>query len=272
MKIGVAQIPVTMDAKINYETIVKACDWAVANGVDYLMTPEASVSGYDAPSFTVNTCQDTEDAVKKLQEYCSKNGLGLILGTLWLDEKDVRHNFVFGKKTNQLRFINQQGEHIGTICKRYIVHYDTDCQPGEPGVVVELTTKNEKFKVGAMICNDLVGNYWDGTENLVKAYSDKGVQAILHASNADKDLLPYIQQAHDDWHLSCVKMMSYASNVPLITVDNPWSTDGRDNKKGASMPSGVFLPFETLYQAPKQGTQYFWYDTNTNKIGSGEQK
>ena len=90
MKIGVAQIPVTMDAKINYETIVKACDWAVANGVDYLMTPEASVSGYDAPSFTVNTCQDTEDAVKKLQEYCNKNSLGLILGTLWLDEKDVR--------------------------------------------------------------------------------------------------------------------------------------------------------------------------------------
>ena len=82
MKIGVAQIPVTMNAKINYETIVKACDWAVANGVDYLMTPEASVSGYDAPSFTVNTCQDTEDAVKKLQEYSSKNNLGLILGTL----------------------------------------------------------------------------------------------------------------------------------------------------------------------------------------------
>ena len=32
MKIGVAQIPVTMDAKVNYETILKACDWAVANG------------------------------------------------------------------------------------------------------------------------------------------------------------------------------------------------------------------------------------------------
>ena len=67
-------------------------------------------------------------------------------------------------------------------------------------------------------------------------------------------------------------MMSYSSNVPLITVDNPWSTDGRDKGQGASMPSGVFLPFETLYQAPKQGTQYFWYDTNTNKIGVGEQQ
>ena len=51
---------------LNYESILKACDWAVANSIDYLMTPEASVSGYDAPSFTVNTCQDTEDAVKKL--------------------------------------------------------------------------------------------------------------------------------------------------------------------------------------------------------------
>ena len=47
------------------------------------------------------------------------------------------------------------------------------------------------------------------------------------------------------------------------------STDGRDNKVEFDA-SGVFLPFETLYKAPKQGTQYFWYDTNTNKIGSGE--
>ena len=66
-------------------------------------------------------------------------------------------------------------------------------------VVVELTTKNEKFKVGAMICNDLVGNYWDGNENPVKAYPEKGVQA--HSPrNADKDLMSHIQQAHDDWH------------------------------------------------------------------------
>ena len=74
--------------------------------------------------FTVNTCQDTEDAVKKLQEYSSKNNLGLILGTLWLDEKDVRHNFfIWLKRQNQLRFYNQQGEHIGTICKKYVVHF-----------------------------------------------------------------------------------------------------------------------------------------------------
>ena len=83
---------------------------------------------------------------------------------------------------------------------KILLNFDYHCQPGEAGVVVELTNKNEKFKVGAMICNDLVGNYWDGTENLVKAYFDKGVQAILHASNADKDLPPYIQQAHDDWY------------------------------------------------------------------------
>ena len=37
MKIGVAQIPVTMDAKVNYESILKACDWAVANSIDYLI-------------------------------------------------------------------------------------------------------------------------------------------------------------------------------------------------------------------------------------------
>ena len=91
------------------------------------------------------------------------------------------------KKQTHHVFFNQQGEHIGSICKRYIVHYDTDCHR-ESGVVVELTTKNEKFKVGAMIRNDLVGNYWDGTENPVKAYPKKVYKPIR--VNADKDLMP----------------------------------------------------------------------------------
>ena len=49
MKIGGTN-NVTMDAKVNYESILKARDWAVANGIDYPMTSKHLVSGYDVQS------------------------------------------------------------------------------------------------------------------------------------------------------------------------------------------------------------------------------
>jgi len=39
MRIAGAQIPVTNDVKTNFEAIMKACEWAVENKVDYLFTP-----------------------------------------------------------------------------------------------------------------------------------------------------------------------------------------------------------------------------------------
>ena len=52
MRIAGAQIPVTNDVKTNFEAIMKACEWAVENKVDYLFTPETSLSGYNTPAYT----------------------------------------------------------------------------------------------------------------------------------------------------------------------------------------------------------------------------
>ena len=68
MRIAGAQIPVTNDVKTNFEAIMKACEWAVENKVDYLFTPETSLSGYNTPAYTIHTCKETEDAMAKLVE------------------------------------------------------------------------------------------------------------------------------------------------------------------------------------------------------------
>ena len=46
IRFGGAQIPVTPFQQKNVKSIKKAIDWAAENNVDYLVTPEASLSGY----------------------------------------------------------------------------------------------------------------------------------------------------------------------------------------------------------------------------------
>ena len=50
-----------------------------------------------------------------------------------------------------------------------------------------------------------------------------------------------------------------------------WSTDGRDNERGASCHPEYFY-LETLYKASNKAHSIFGMIPNTNKIGSGEQK
>ena len=105
MKIAGAQIPVSRNVQDNYNEILKACEWAVENKVDYLFTPEASLSGYDAPSFNINTCKETEQAMEKLVSFASSKNLGLIIGTLWLDDKETINGPFFGKKNKSIAFL-----------------------------------------------------------------------------------------------------------------------------------------------------------------------
>lgn len=262
MRIAGAQIPVTEDVKTNFEAIMKAIEWAVENKVDYLFTPEASLSGYNAPAFTVNTCGETEDAMEKLVQYASSHKLGLIIGTLWLDDKDKIDGAYFGFKSNQLRFYNQEGEYIGSTKKTRIISYDADCVTETNPPVVTLTKGEETLKIGALICNDLVGNYYWGGENLAKKLQDEQVALIIHASNTEKDQDPYIKSVHDNFHVACTQFISFAIKKPILSVDNPWHIHGAESNTGTSFTSGIYLPSEFKHKAPNIGTQYFYYDHN----------
>lgn len=270
MKIAGAQIPVSKNVQENYNEILKACKWAVENKVDYLFTPEASLSGYDAPSFNINTCKETEQAMEKLVSFASSKNLGLIIGTLWLDDKETINGPFFGKKTNQLRFYNKKGEHIGSTFKTKLVSFDQDCEKRNEFPVIELVTEHETIKVGALICNDLVGNYYSGGDNLAKKLKEKNVDLIIHSSNTQKDQGPQVKKIHDEFHDACTKFIAYATNTPIISVDNPWHIHGYETDVGTSFTSGIYLPIDTVLQLPKTGTHYFYYNTSNTKYSYQE--
>lgn len=270
MRIAGAQIPVSKSVEQNYNEIQKACEWAVKNKVDYLFTPEASLSGYDAPTFNNDTCKETEQAMDRLVSYASSNNLGLIVGTLWMDEKDKPNGAFFGRKSNQLRFYDTKGEYIGSTFKTRLTLFDHDCEKQNTPSVIELTTHREKVKVGTLICNDLVGNYYFGGMNLARKLKDESVDIIIHSSNTQKDQGPYVKKVHDEFHDACTKLITYATNIPIISVDNPWHIYGVESQEGTSFTSGIYLPKQTLYQAPKLGTQYFYYDTMQTKCSYQE--
>ena len=70
IRLGGAQIPVTVDIQKNKEEILKAIDWAKDNEVDHLLTPEAALSGY--MSDWKENLNELTDALKEIEEVYHK--------------------------------------------------------------------------------------------------------------------------------------------------------------------------------------------------------
>ena len=104
----------------NTDTIKKAIDWAAENRVDYLVTPEASLSGYAnfiKELATVKTC------LKEIEEYAASKQVGLCLGTLWVDY-DIKEKRTI--KRNQIRYYTKDGNYIGHNNKMVLTPYDIE--------------------------------------------------------------------------------------------------------------------------------------------------
>jgi len=111
-----------------------------------------------------------------------------------------------------------------------------------------------------MLCNDLWGGYWSGKPNLVKVAVDEKTKLIIHSSNGAKDKGEPARIVHDKYHTGCLSFMAYASNIPILTVDNCIHIDGKNYDGETASPSGVFLPLEQVVEVPRKGTQHFYYD------------
>ena len=268
LRIGAIQFGVTSDITKNVEQIKKGINWAHENRVNYIITPEVALSGYAASEFSIHTCETVEKAMDELVNYASMKSVGLIIGTFWLEDKETRDNKgLLGKKYNQIRVYSPRGEFVDKVSKTHIVSFDMDCVAGEKPPIVEITYNNTVFKIGILICNDLAGNYWTGGKNLSKVIQEKEGDVIVHCSNSAKDFMnDGEKEIHDNFHSSVTKFMSYASNIPFISVDSSNNITGIDGNFETSYPSGVYLPLETKYAAPRKGTDYFYFDVEKIKI------
>lgn len=260
IRFGGAQIPCTNNLDKNIEIIKAAIDWAAENSVDYLVTPEGSLSGY-FPWWDNNngkTFQDVKIALEEIVNHTREKKVGLCLGTMWAET-----NFGEYVKENQIRFFDCDGNFLGKVNKTYTIPEYDQTVPNTHVDSILLPFQDKNIAALGLICNDFWGGPADGKYPLPLIARSLESNIIIHSTNGfrgeDKD--------YDDlmnaWHEGNLRMYSWATNIPIITVDNCYYMQGDNYNGDTSSQSGVLINGKWMTSVPRQGTQYFHYDFNT---------
>ena len=280
-RVAGAQIPVC-DKSISYNKIeiLKAIDWAKENSVDYLLTPEGSLSGYGQEWRDKEA--ELNAAIEEVLEHQKKCGVGLCFANLY-------HNRIEDRVEckDSINFYDKNGVWINRIDKRYVINGDAQS--------MEMVSKRDDeylfdlpdtpHRVTGMICNDMWG--WEMIHspflsqsilNSLMGQQDHGMapDIIFHASNAykvhkDKEKeVPEVSNVNM-YHESHVRHTALQLSTCVVTVDScvPWNWNGDLNSINdylTPVPSGVVGPTgDYLTQAPRTGRQYFYYDIEFNR-------
>jgi predicted amidohydrolase len=260
LRIAGAQIPVSADMAVNVQTIKDAIDWASENSVDYLITPEASLSGYK-DQFA--NWKDLVDALQSIEQYSAEKKVGLCLGTMWAEPRDdsivrlnqirVYHNGQFGGATNK------------TFLSPYDYELNIEANDGIYGFLLDASddTSEAFIQSAGFICKDLYAreNTSDNAfTNLPSEFYRAGAQLYVHITNAERGLDPVHDRVHYNWHTANSEVVSWISKRPLITVDNSIMMTGEDYDGQTSSPSGILICGEWVVRVPSTGKHYFYYD------------
>lgn len=247
-----AQIPCTTSIDTNIEHIKNAIDWAAENLVDYLLTPEGSLSGY-YPGYDKDV--DALFAAEKIiVSYAAKKNVGLCLGTMWC-ESDNRFPEGY-RKENQIRFYTKSGDFIDSTNKTYTIPEYDQTVVSDSITIVDMP---DDIRASGLICND----FWGGLEfpSLpIYVKEQLGAHVIFHATNGFKGELPVYDEITEVWHEGNLRMASFITGIPIITVDNCYKMNGDPFDGKTSSQSGILLNGEWQVKAPRTGTQYFYYD------------
>ena len=260
IRLAGAQIPVTTDVQKNISSIKTAIDWAVDNSVDYIMTPEASLSGYQKEFNTTELI----DALAEIEEYQKSKEIGIGLGTLW--EECNRDQTT--QLENQLRFYNKEGMLHGRHSKTILCPLDDKIGITESGVIRHtfLATDNPNIiiPISGVLCNDLYGK--EGSVKLMGHLHTYNYKIYIHATNAERNVSPTYDSVYKEYHNALLRLVSYLSkDRAILTVDNSINIDGTYSEDTSST-SGVLGYGEWLTTVPK-GTQYFYHDFALDKYG-----
>lgn len=256
-----AQVPCSNDLNRNVETAKQAINWASKNKVDYLVTPEGFLSGY-SPDFDSNgktTFNDVLAAEQEVVAYAAKHGVGQVLGTLWHEDRNGE-NFV---RENQQRYYGKDGNFLGKVPKAYLVGHDANMRPRQEMYNIELPFEGDSISALGLICNDFWGGPPDENYPLPMHSIHLGSNILLHSTNGfrDNDDSDYYDLM-EKWHDANLRMYSWTIDIPILSVDNSWNMRGTEHNGPTSSTSGVLLGGKFVVEAPRIGTQYFYYDFN----------
>jgi len=247
---GAAQIPVTPDIDKNIVTIKSAIDWAEKENVNYLVTPEGSLSGY-VPTFNED-CPEwkIQKALEEVLEYSSEKKVGLALGT-----KYKEGGFVY----NQIRVYDENANFQGSHDKMYSVANWDRCEFPSRVDPITIKFKNYKIKALCLICNDLWGGYMQLAYPLLNLVREEDTKShiVLHSSNGFRGYEMQVEDVLYEFHNSVLRWGSFNYHTHIITADNCLTMDGCEYEGRASSRSGIVYNGTWLTEEKNIGTQYF---------------
>jgi len=258
-----AQIPCTPYINKNIVTLKTAIDWAADNKVDYLVTPEASLSGYTVEF--ANNLECLQSALREIESYAAEKNVGLCLGTLWVEHGPPGTEHVSVKR-NQIRYYAPDGTYLGATNKTVLSPLDLEIGIEHSNIHtgIILSYNDKVIPIAGIICADLYG-YHGYNGGLPEEFFKMGATLLIHSTNAERGIDEFRDEIDNMWIESNLRRVSYML-LPVIVADNCYMMDGTEYHNQTSSQSGVTIKGEWVVKVPRTNTHYFYYDFNEDDL------
>lgn len=247
LRIAGLQMLVATDVAENEARIAAGLQRASEDRADFLLTPEASLSGYH----TGFDMAEVQTAATRLAARAKDLRVGLALGTCYKEvEGDVEYCY------NQVRLHAPEGDYLGSHAK--ILRCSSLSHPGTgemhdyvEGVLRAFEWQTLRF--GVLICNDLWAT--PGYTTIPNPYlpwklKQLGAQFILHAIHSGGD------QKHQPFHESSSELWARSLRLPIVQVNAARPGDEPVNSRSGL----VDAEGNRCLAAEARGEQYFVCD------------
>jgi predicted amidohydrolase len=253
------------DIGANERAIHRAIDRAADVKADFLLTPEASLSGYHA-DFSAELVAQAE---QRLADHARAAKVGLLLGTC---QKEMGTDFEFpfrmhanpivrfGARAfcyNQIRIYAPDGAFLGAHSKIQLVSSLRHPGIGEPTAFTPGRLRIFSWngiRFGALICNDLWGGQFASTpNNLAARLWEMGAQIIFHAVYSGFGR-PNPSYPGSLYYEACLARCAAELGMPIVTVNAADAIMPVNSRSGVWSPAG-----DCEASADDVGEQFFSY-------------
>jgi predicted amidohydrolase len=276
LRVAGGQLPVTDDIQANLATVLRAIATAADGGADLLLTPEGSLSGYNATF----DAAELRGALTRVEAAARERGLALALGTCYRAEEPGSPCY------NQIRFYDEAGAFLGfhaktLTCGRRLDDGTLTGEVTDYSTTALGTVELNGLTVGGLICNDLwatpPATPQEHDPRLLQRLSEMGANVVLHSVFGGRPTTEMIAANPDGmsesgvywrYHETNLQLRALSAAVCVVTVDSCFPEDAP-----CSAPSGVVRPDGTwAYRAREQGEEVFIVDLDDAMLHAGERQ